>query len=152
MMNLNNFTDDELIRYLDVHSEDPVIRRLVKIFNDNDEMIFSQLLKVGMDRDGRFETNYEYLPVGEYIEHLRSELAYYQSEAEELEYKLEDKKEEVKRLSARSIAEVMTELNDEIKRVDQRARENERAKERAEEARDLAREQLKAWNHLRSPA
>ena len=149
-MNCLNLSDDELIHYLDHTSDDPVIRRLVKIFQDNDDMIYRQLLDVGMDKDGRFETNYEYLPVGEYIEHLRSELAYYQTEAEELEYKLEDKKEEVKRLSARSIAEIMTELNHEIKRVDQRAQESERARQRAEEARELAREQLKSWNHLRS--
>lgn len=151
MTNLTHLSDDELIRHLDNTTDDPVIRRLVDIFIKNDDMIFRQLLDVGMDKDGRFETNYEYLPVGEYIEHLRSELAYYQTEAEELEYKLEDKKEEVKRLSARSIAEILSELNHEIKRVDQRAHDNERARYRAEEARDLAREQLKAWNHLRDP-
>ena len=152
MTNLTHLTDDELIRHLDNTTVDPIVRRLVDIFINNDDMIFRQLLDVGMDKDGRFETNYEHLPVGEYIEHLRSELAYYQTEAEELEYKLEDKKEEVKRLGARSIAEVMTELHQEIKRVDQRAHDNERARHRAEEDRDLAREQLKMWNHLRNPA
>lgn len=152
MINLNCLTDDELIRHLDNTSEDPVIRRLVDIFIKNDDMIFLQLVKAGMDSDGRFETDYEYKPVGEYIEHLRSELAYYQTEAEELEYKLEDEKEKSKQLSARSIAGVMAELNHTIKEVDQRAREHEKARQRAEEARDLAREQLTAWNHLRNPA
>ena len=66
-MNLDFLTDDELIRYLDNHSTDPLIRRLVKIFVENDDMIFRQLVDAGMDRDGRFETDYEYLPVGQYI-------------------------------------------------------------------------------------
>lgn len=151
-MNIQHLTDDELIRYLDIHSTDPIVQRLVKIFQDNDDMIFQQLVNAGMDRNGLFETNYEYKPVGEYIEHLRSELAYYQTEAEELEYKLADEKDRVKELSARSIADVMSELRQEIKSVDQRAHNNERARERAEEARDLAREQLRMWNHLRDPA
>lgn len=151
-MNLTHLTDDELIRHLDNTSNDPLVRRLVDIFVKNDDMIFQQLINAGMDMDGRFETDYEYMPVGEYIEHLRSELAYYQTEAEELQYKLEDEKDRSKQLSARSIASVMAELNNTIKEVDQRARNNEQARQRAEEARDLAREQLRAWNHLRNPA
>ena len=151
-MNIDHLTDDELIRHLDNTSSDPLVRRLVDIFVKNDDMIFQQLVNAGMDKDGRFETDYEYKPVGEYIEYLRSELAYYQTEAEELEYKLQDKKDEVKNLSARSIAEVIAELHSVIKETDQRARNNEQARQRAEEARDLAREQLRAWNHLRNPA
>jgi hypothetical protein len=151
MTNLEHLSDEELIHHLDIHSTDPVVRRLVKIFNDNNDMIYKQLLQVGMSRDGLFESSYEYMSVGEYIEHLRSEVAYYQNEAEELEYKLDDEKEKSKRLSARGIAEVIEELHQEIKRVDQRARDSEQACVRAEEDRKLAREQLKAWNHLRTP-
>lgn len=149
-MNLDFLTDDELIRYLDNHSTDPLIRRLVKIFTENDDMIFRQLVDAGMDKDGRFETDYEYLPVGQYIDHLRGELAYYQREAEELEYKLEDEKEKSKRLGARSIVEVMAELKEQINAVDQKARIAERERQQAVEARDLAREQLKSWNHLKT--
>lgn len=149
-MNLDFLTDDELIRYLDNHSTDPLIRRLVKIFVENDDMIFKQLVDAGMDRDGRFETDYEYKPVGEYIEYLRSEVAYYQREAEELEYKLDDEKEKSKSLGARSIVEVMAELREQIRFVDQKAQIAERERQQAVEARDLAREQLKAWNHLRT--
>ncbi len=151
-MNLTSLTDDELIRYLDMTSTDPIIRRLVDIFVKNDDMIFKQLLDVGMGRDGLFETDYEYKPVGEYIEHLRSELAYYQTEAEELEYKLDDEKEKVKSLGARSIAEVMAELREQIRISDSRVQQATRDINKAEEARDLAREQLRAWNHLRNPA
>lgn len=151
-MNLDFLTDDELIRYLDNTSTDPIVRRLVDIFVKNDDMIFRQLVDVGMDRDGRFETDYEYKPVGEYIEHLRSELSYYQNEAEDLEYRLEDEKERVKQLGARSIASVMAELNEQIRTVDKKAVQAEQERKRAVEDRDLAREQLRAWNHLRNPA
>lgn len=150
-MNLNFLTDDELIRHLDNTSTDPLVRRLVDIFFKNDDMIFQQLVDAGMDRDGRFETDYEYKPVGEYIEHLRSELAYYQTEAEELEYKLQDEKERVKQLSARSIAEIMSDLKEQIRSVDNKAAQAERERQRAVEDRELAREQLRAWNHLRTP-
>lgn len=151
-MNLNFLTDDELIRHLDMTSTDPLIRRLVDIFYNNDEMIFKQLVDAGMDQDGRFETDYEYKPVGEYIEHLRSELAYYQTEAEELQYKLEDEKDRVKQLSARSIATVMSELKEEIKNLDWKVKVTNDERFAAVKDRDLAREQLRAWNHLRNPA
>lgn len=149
-MNLNSFTDDEFIRYLDNTSDDPIVRRLVKIFQDNDDMVFQQLVDAGMDRDGRFETECEFLPVGEYIEHLRSEVEYYRSEAEELEYKLDDTKDEVKRLSSRSIVEVMSELREQINFVDKKAKISELERQRAVEERDLAKEQLKMWNHLKA--
>lgn len=151
-MNLNFLTDDELIRHLDMTSDDPVIRRLVDIFTKNDDMIFQQLVNAGMGRDGLFETDYEYKPVGEYIEHLRSELAYYQTEAEELQYKLEDEKDRVKQLSARSIATVMEELKNEIKNLDWKVKVTNDERFAAVKERDLAKEQLRAWNHLRNPA
>lgn len=151
-MNTSHLRDDELIRHLDNTSTDPLIRRLVDIFTKNDDMIFQQLLKVGMDRDGLFETDYEYKPVGEYIEHLRSELAYYQTEAEELQYKLEDEKDRVKQLSARSIATVMEELKKEIKNLDWKVSVSNEDRMKAVKERDLAKEQLRAWNHLRNPA
>ena len=147
-MNYNHLTDDELIRYLDNTSDDPVIRRLVDIFLNNDNMIFQQLVDVGMDKDGRFESDYEYLPVGEYIQHLRNEVDYYQREAEELEYKLDDEKEKSKRLSARSIAEVMSELREQIAVVDRKAKISEQERDRAVKERDLAKEQMKVWKHL----
>ena len=152
MTNLSHLTDDELIRYLDNTSTDPIVRRLVQIFIENDDMIFRQLVDVGMDRDGRFESDYEHLPVGQYIEYLRNEVDYYQREAEELEYKLDDEKEKSKRLSARSIAEVMSELNEQIRFVNQKAKISEQERDRAVKDRDLAKEQLKMWNHLRDPA
>ena len=147
-MNLNHLTDDELIRYLDDTSDDPIVRRLIDIFLNNDNMIFQQLVDVGMDKDGRFESDYEYLPVGQYIEHLRNEVDYYQREAEELEYKLEDEKEKSKRLSARSIAEVMSELKEQIAVVDRKAKISEQERDRAIKERDSAKEQMKVWNHL----
>ena len=147
-MNYNHLTDDELIRYLDNTSDDPIIRRLVDIFLNNDNMIFQQLVDVGMDKDGRFESDYEYLPVGEYIQHLRNEVDYYQREAEELEYKLDDEKEKSKRLSARSIAEVMSELREQIAVVDRKAKISEQERDRAVKERDLAKEQMKVWKHL----
>ena len=147
-MNLNHLTDDELIRYLDNTSDDPIVRRLIDIFLNNDNMIFQQLVDVGMNKDGRFESDYEYLPVGQYIEHLRNEVDYYQREAEELEYKLEDEKEKSKRLSARSIAEVMSELKEQIAVVDRKAKISEQERDRAIKERDLAKEQMKVWNHL----
>lgn len=58
-MNLDYFTDDEFINHLDCTSNDPLIRRLVKIFQGSDEMMFQQLIEVGMNKDGRFETDYE---------------------------------------------------------------------------------------------
>lgn len=147
-MNLNHLTDDELIRYLDNTTNDPIVRRLIDIFLNNDNMIFQQLVDVGMDKDGRFESDYEYLPVGQYIEHLRNEVDYYQREAEELEYKLEDEKEKSKRLSARSIAEVMSELKEQIAVVDRKAKISEQERDRAIKERDSAKEQMKVWNHL----
>ena len=147
-MNLNHLTDDELIRYLDNTTNDPIVRRLIDIFLNNDNMIFQQLVDVGMDKNGRFESDYEYLPVGQYIEHLRNEVDYYQREAEELEYKLEDEKEKSKRLSARSIAEVMSELKEQIAVVDRKAKISEQERDRAIKERDLAKEQMKVWNHL----
>lgn len=149
MINLEHLTDDELIRHLDNTSNDPIVRRLIKIFQDNDDMVFQQLVDAGMDREGRFETECELLPVGEYIEHLRSEVDYYRSEAEDLEDRLADEEAEVKRLSARGIVEVIAELREQINFVDRKATVSENERRQAVKERDLAKEQLKMWNHLR---
>lgn len=113
-MNYNILNDLELIRYLDIYSDDPLIRRLVKISQHGG--IIDDLVQAGMDINTKeFEGDHGYYSVGDYIQHLRDDVTYHENEASDWQSKYEDMRDERDALKARSVADLLREMEDQVR-------------------------------------
>ena len=111
-MNYTAMTDLELLHYLDLYSDDPIVRRLVDLLTRTRGGIISDLESAGMDTQNwtfRYE-DYKDMYPGEYIEQLRSDIRYHQEEADEWENKYQRMKEERNELKTRSIMDFIHEV------------------------------------------
>lgn len=145
-MNLDHLTDSELINHVIKFDNDPVRLRLATANERTTGAIWDDLVDVGMDETYctfRSEWGSE-MHVGRYINHLREELELRDDELIQLRDELEDQK-------ARTIADLIKELNQQITTQTHIANDARREADKARQAADHAREQLKMWNHLRTP-
>lgn len=97
-MNYQHLTAKELIRYLDLTSTDPLVRKLIQLLQD--ESLMEELEAVGMDPDTKAfrDDGWEYRSPGEYIEHLRRERDYYLEESDDQRRQIDQLEAEVKRM------------------------------------------------------
>ena len=110
-MNYNAMTDRELLHYLDLYSEDPVVRRLVHLLGEARGSLITDLEEAGMDPQTlTFGHGWNTMYPGEYIEHLRSQLHDAEAEVEDLQYKLDEAVEERDNLKTRGIMEFIQEV------------------------------------------
>lgn len=145
-MNLDHLTDSELINHVIKFDNDPVRLRLATANERTTGAIWDDLVDVGMDETYctfRSEWGSE-MHVGRYINHLREELELRDDELIQLRDELEDQK-------ARTIADLIKELNQQITTQTHIANDARREADNARKATEHAREQLKMWNHLRTP-
>lgn len=106
-----NYNYDELVNYLDRTTTDPMVRRLIDMILNDEELIMEQLINVGMDsRDKTFEYAGDYYHVEGYINQLKSDVEYYQDEARDWENRCEDAEVKIKSLSARSVTSLLREM------------------------------------------
>ena len=110
-MNYNAMTDRELLHYLDLYSEDPVVRRLVHLLGEARGSLITDLEEAGMDPQTlTFGNGWNTMYPGQYIEELRSQLHDAEDEVEELQYKLDEAVEERDNLKTRGIMEFIQEV------------------------------------------
>ena len=145
-MKLDHFTDKELINHVIKFDTDPVRIRLATANERTAGAIWDDLVDVGMDETyctftSEWGSN---MHVGRYIEHLREELSIAHDELHQLREELDEQK-------ARTIADLINELNQQITTEKYIAREAQHEANKAREDAAKAREQLKMWNHLRTP-
>ena len=108
-MNYNSMTARELVHYLDLHSDDPVVRRLVSLFS-NDSLV-ADLVDAGMDPETlMFQIDWGHESPGEYIQSLRNSLSDAEDEASQLRYRCEDLEEQLEQLKTRSIMDFIDEV------------------------------------------
>ena len=149
-MKLDHLSNSELLVYLDKHSTDPLIVRLVNILMEKQYGLVSDLLAAGMnEQTWTFSPdNYnEYYP-GQYISHLRNELDYAKDELEDREFQLKQAKMEIEELKARTVAELIAELHVEVRTANFRADEAEKWKRKAQEEVQTTRDKMKVWRAL----
>jgi hypothetical protein len=149
-MNLNSLSDDELLRYLDKYSDDPVMKRVVDILMDKQQGIISDLVAAGMDPQYwtfRPDGYNEYYP-GQYVSHLESEIDCVESELSSAQYELDDVNAELRKLKARTVAELIAELNEELT-VMASARDQARfERDRAIQNEKTTKEKMKVWTAI----
>jgi hypothetical protein len=145
-MNLDCLTDKELISYTIKFSDDPVKVRLATAVERVEGSIIDDLVDAGMNETFctfRSEWGGEYHP-GQYIRLLEDEISQRDFEIKQLQDELEEQK-------ARTIADLINELNQEITTEKYLLRQAREETQKAYKAAEHAKEQLKMWNHLRTP-
>ena len=145
-MNLTSLSDKELINHIIKFDNDPVRIRLATANERITGAIWEDLVDCGMDETYctfRSEWGSE-MHVGQYINHLREELEIKENEVIDLRNELDEQK-------ARTIADLINELNQQIHTEKYLAREARIERDKAVEEAKHAKEQLKMWNHLRTP-
>jgi hypothetical protein len=145
-MMLTHLTDRELINHVIKFDDDPVRVRLATANERTSGAIWDDLVDVGMDETyctftSEWGSN---MHVGRYIQHLREELTLRDDELHQLREELEEQK-------ARTIADLINELNQQITTQQYITREAQKEANKAREEAAKAKEQLKMWNHLRTP-
>jgi len=113
-MNYSIMTDSELLHYLDLYSNDPLIRRLVDLMQNTRGEVIRDLVDAGMDsKTWTFSTDYETMYPGEYIESLRTDVRNAEEELSGLRYKYNDLEEECERLQTRTVMDFIKEVKQE---------------------------------------
>jgi hypothetical protein len=148
-MNYDAMTDFELLHYLDLYSDDPLIRRLVNFLSNTRGGLITDLEAAGMDpHTWQFETEWQSMYPGDYIRQLRQDISELEQDLSVTKSDLEDVTEERNRLETRSIMDLIAEVQKE--RIVNRE-ERYRAEKHAiavKEENDLLREQLGMWKIL----
>jgi hypothetical protein len=145
-MNLDCLSDKELISYTIKFSDDPVKVRLATAVERIKGAIIDDLVDAGMDETYctfRSEWGGEYHP-GQYIKLLEDEIGHRDFQIKQLHDELEEQK-------SRTIADLIAELTVEIRTQQYIANEAKDETRKAYKEAELAKEQLKMWNHLRTP-
>lgn len=140
-MNYDNLSAKELIHYLDIYNDDPMVRRLVKLLQE--DSVVKELIDVGMDpTSNTFEHDWQHLSPGDYIEQLRRDMDYYIEERDEAEHKADELEREVIRLSTMSLVNFIADVHH---KLEMNTMEKDRAVKRAEQEQELRKEAEKKF-------
>lgn len=150
-MNLNvmHLSDAELLAYLDKHSLDPVVRRLVDIVLTKETDLIQSLVEIGMDGDRvEFCESGDYMSPAEYISHLERDRMYWRDEHDELEQRHEVLAAKKKELENRSIIKIFADLGAEMQELDRGIRVANEQRERAMKEHAMMKDKLSMWAKL----
>lgn len=113
-MNYNAMSDHELMHYLDLYSEDPVVRRLIGALARTRGALITDLEEAGMDaQDWTFGSGWSKQSPGQYITDLENQVRYAEEELEDIKYKYEQAIEDRDELKTRSIMDFIQEVHQE---------------------------------------
>lgn len=156
-MNYNSMTDTELLHYLDLYSDDPLIRRLVDVLQNTQGALLNNLEDAGMDPNTwTFKTDWldEHNP-GDYIIQLRNELEHAEEELNDLQYRHEELLDKYDALKTKSIMKLIEEVQQEKRAAGQKVQEAMKQAEHQKKENDKLREQIDMWgklNHVKQGA
>jgi hypothetical protein len=148
-MNYNAMTDLELLHYLDIYSDDPLIRRLIEVLEKTRGAIISDLEDAGMDpQTWTFGDGWEKMFPGQYITDLENRLRYAEDELDGANYKLEQAEEERDKLKTRNIMQFIEEVWQEKRAATHKVTEVQKEINRVTEQNAKLREQIDMWGNL----
>jgi hypothetical protein len=148
-MNYNSMSDQELLHYLDLSSNDPLIRRLINVLAKTRGALIDDLESAGMDsqtwtfRDGCIQWS-----PGQYIEELRNDLRRAEDDLEMAQHELEQAIDERDQLKVRGVMQLIEEVNREKTRCSLIASDAMKDANRVREENDKLREQIDMWGRL----
>lgn len=146
-MNYQHLTAGELIRYLDLTSTDPLVRKLIQLLQD--ESLIYELESAGMDPVTReFKHDWEYFGPASYIEKLRNDVDYYVEECNNLENKVRELEGEVTRMSTVSLVNFIADVHHKLEMSKFEQGRAERRAEAEREARKEAEQKFEFWDKM----
>jgi hypothetical protein len=148
-MNYNSMTDLELLHYLDIYSDDPLIRRLVNVLAKTRGALITDLENAGMDPDTwMFKTDWQSMYPGDYIIQIRRELQDTEEELSGLQYRYDDLLEERDRLKARGIIDFIEEVKQEQRANQDLVKEAMTTVQAFKKENERLKEQIDMWGRL----
>ena len=148
-MNYNAMTDIELMHYLDLYSDDPVIRRLIDVLTRTRGAIISDLEYAGMDpQTWTFQDDYHRMFPGQYITDLRHQRDDLESELNHEKYKREEAETELNELKTRSIMDFVQEVWQEKRTASFKVSEAMKETAQVKEQNAKLKEQLDMWARM----
>ena len=148
-MNYNSMTDLELLHYLDIYSDDPLIRRIISVISRTRGALINDLEHAGMDPDTwMFKTDWQSMYPGEYIEQLRRDRDEAESDLEHTKYKLEEAERELDEMKTRSIMDFVQEVWQEKKVATFKVQEALKEAKAQKEENDRLREKIDMWGRM----
>jgi hypothetical protein len=144
-----NYTYRELVHHLDLHTTDPLVRRLIDYIVEGEDSVMSGLIEAGMDpMSYEFSDSYEYYTPGDYIEHLRKNCQSVEDDLWVAQRELEDVVEERDRLKTRSVADLMASMEEQVKRAQAETVNAQRIARKVEQENDELKEKINVWTIL----
>ena len=148
-MNYNSMTDTELLHYLDLSSNDPLIRRLINVLAKTRGALIDDLESAGMDSQSwTFGEGWNKYSPGQYIEELRNDVSRAEDELELAQEELEQMRDERDQLKTRNIMQFIDEVNKEKIRCSLIASDAMKESNKVREENDKLREQIDMWGRL----
>jgi hypothetical protein len=148
-MNYRSMSDQELLHYLDLTSNDPLIRRLINVLAKTRGALIDDLESAGMDSQSwTFGEGWTKYSPGQYIEELRNDLRQAEDELELAQAELEQAIDERDQLKVRGVMQLIDEVNKEKIRCSLMASDAVKESNRVREENDKLREQIDMWGKL----
>lgn len=148
-MNYDSMTDRELLHYLDLYSNEPLIRKLATMLTNTHGGLISDLEAAGMDpHTWQFETEWQHMYPGDYIQQLRRDIDELESDLEHTKYKLEEAETELDELKTRSIMDFVQEVWQEKKTATFKVQEALKEAKAQKEENDLLKEKIDMWGKM----
>lgn len=149
IMNYNAMSDAEFMHYLDLHSEDPLVRRLIGVLERTRGALIDDLVDAGMDaQDWTFGDGWSRSSPGQYIQELRHERDQAESDLRLAQHELEEAIHERDELKTRNIMQFIEEVHAEKKSIQVKADAAYREANRVREENDKLREQIDMWGAM----
>jgi hypothetical protein len=148
-MNYNSMSDQELLHYLDLSSNDPLIRRLINVLTRTRGALIDDLESAGMDSQSwTFGEGWNKFSPGQYIEELRNDIIHAENELELAQEELRQAMDDIDQLKTRTIMQFITEAQQEKNAAASRANEAWTETNRVRKENDKLREQIDMWGRL----
>jgi hypothetical protein len=148
-MNYNSMSDQELLHYLDLSSNDPLIRRLINVLAKTRGALIDDLESAGMDSQSwTFGEGWNKFSPGQYIEELRNDLRRAEDDLELAQDELRQAIDERDQLKVRGVMQLIEEVQSEKRISKARADEAWTETNRVRQENAKLREQIDMWGRL----
>ena len=142
-------SDQELLHYLDLSSNDPLIRRLINVLAKTRGALIDDLESAGMDSQSwTFGEGWNKFSPGQYIEELRNDLRRAEDDLEMAQHELRQAIDERDQLKVRGVMQLIEEVQSEKRINKSRADEAWKEANRIREENAKLREQIDMWGRL----
>ena len=148
-MNYATMTDMELIHYLDLYAEDPLLRRLAAMLGNTRGGLISDLEAAGMDpHTWQFKTEWQSMYPGDYIQQLRRDLEEAESDLNYTKNQLEEVTEERDELQTRTIMDFVREVHEEKLKASLKVSQSMKEIDQVKEQNAKLKEQIDMWGKM----